>query len=267
MVEAFNIIQDRISRARLAGDPPDMSLQPKLGHIGLSEFHRADESIAIGYETTKDAAARAAAASDRAGLSGVGDPELDGAAAIPVIGLDLCRRHGCAVAAALAPGSRRAAYRSAGTPSPGSCRRHPTVARPGDAPCRPAAASRTRWRGSTKTGADSRRRRDRPSPVRRSAPASRRRPRVRHRSAATSCVLQPEHFGRGAFLEEGAQRAELAALDRDAGRHGMAAALDDQAALERLAHQPAEIEAGDERPEPVPVPDGLKAMAKAGRRA
>ena len=53
MVEAFNIIQDRISRARLAGDPPDMSLQPKLGHIGLSEFHRADELIRIGYECTK----------------------------------------------------------------------------------------------------------------------------------------------------------------------------------------------------------------------
>lgn len=53
MVEAFNIIQDRISRARLAGDPPDLSLQPKLGHIGLSEFHRADEAIRVGYETTK----------------------------------------------------------------------------------------------------------------------------------------------------------------------------------------------------------------------
>lgn len=53
MVEAFNIIQDRISRARLAGDPPDMSLQPKLGHIGLTEFHRADEAIRLGYEATK----------------------------------------------------------------------------------------------------------------------------------------------------------------------------------------------------------------------
>ncbi|TGS17172.1 patatin family protein [Mesorhizobium sp. M2E.F.Ca.ET.209.01.1.1] len=53
MVEAFNIIQDRISRARLAGDPPDMSLQPKLSHIGLTEFHRADEAISIGYQTTK----------------------------------------------------------------------------------------------------------------------------------------------------------------------------------------------------------------------
>ncbi|PSJ59773.1 patatin-like phospholipase family protein [Pseudaminobacter soli (ex Li et al. 2025)] len=53
MVEAFNIIQDRISRARLAGDPPDLSLQPKLGHIGLSEFHRADEAIRLGYEATQ----------------------------------------------------------------------------------------------------------------------------------------------------------------------------------------------------------------------
>ncbi len=53
MVEAFNIIQDRIARARLAGDPPDMSLQPKLGHIGLTEFHRADESIRLGYEAAK----------------------------------------------------------------------------------------------------------------------------------------------------------------------------------------------------------------------
>lgn len=53
MVEAFNIIQDRISRARLAGDPPDLSIQPKLGHIGLAEFHRAGEAIELGYEATK----------------------------------------------------------------------------------------------------------------------------------------------------------------------------------------------------------------------
>lgn len=52
MVEAFNIIQDRISRARLAGDPPDVSVHPKLGHIGMAEFHRADEAISLGYEAT-----------------------------------------------------------------------------------------------------------------------------------------------------------------------------------------------------------------------
>lgn len=53
MVDAFNIIQDRISRARLAGDPPDLSLHPKLSHIGMTEFHRADEAIRLGYEATK----------------------------------------------------------------------------------------------------------------------------------------------------------------------------------------------------------------------
>ena len=52
MVEAFNIIQDRITRSRLVGDPPDFLLQPRLAHIGLTEFHRAEEAIDIGYETT-----------------------------------------------------------------------------------------------------------------------------------------------------------------------------------------------------------------------
>jgi NTE family protein len=53
MVEAFNIIQDRIARSRLAGDPPDISLRPPVGSIGLAEFHRAGEAIEIGYESTK----------------------------------------------------------------------------------------------------------------------------------------------------------------------------------------------------------------------
>lgn len=49
MIESFNIIQDRITRARLAGDPPDLTLQLKLGDLGLAEFHRAAEAIEIGY--------------------------------------------------------------------------------------------------------------------------------------------------------------------------------------------------------------------------
>ncbi len=52
MVESYNIIQDRISRARLAGDPPDLLLMPRLSDIGLSEFHRASEAIDRGYEET-----------------------------------------------------------------------------------------------------------------------------------------------------------------------------------------------------------------------
>lgn len=52
MVESYNIIQDRISRARLAGDPPDYALHPRLSDIGLAEFHRAAEAIDRGYEVT-----------------------------------------------------------------------------------------------------------------------------------------------------------------------------------------------------------------------
>ncbi|HEY2889148.1 MAG TPA: patatin-like phospholipase family protein [Dongiaceae bacterium] len=48
MVQSLNILQDRITRSRLAGEPPDVSITPKLGHIGLLEFHRADEIIAEG---------------------------------------------------------------------------------------------------------------------------------------------------------------------------------------------------------------------------
>ncbi len=50
MMESFNIIQDRISRTRLAGDPPDFTIRPMLKDIGMTEFHRAAESIDIGYE-------------------------------------------------------------------------------------------------------------------------------------------------------------------------------------------------------------------------
>lgn len=53
MIESFNIIQDRISRARLAGDPPDYTVRPKLASIGLADFHKADESIRLGYVETK----------------------------------------------------------------------------------------------------------------------------------------------------------------------------------------------------------------------
>lgn len=53
MVQAFNIIQERISRARLAGDPPDLALHPRLSDIGLSEFHRAGEAIDRGYQEAK----------------------------------------------------------------------------------------------------------------------------------------------------------------------------------------------------------------------
>ena len=57
MLEAFNIIQDRITRSRLAGDPPDLVIGPRLGHIGSFEFHRATEAIDIGYQAARRATA------------------------------------------------------------------------------------------------------------------------------------------------------------------------------------------------------------------
>jgi len=45
---AVNIMQDRITRSRMAGDPPDVLLSPQLSHIRLLEFHRAAEAIAEG---------------------------------------------------------------------------------------------------------------------------------------------------------------------------------------------------------------------------
>jgi NTE family protein len=48
MVDAFNIVQDRIARSRLAGDPPDAMISPRLQDIGLFDFHRAEEAIERG---------------------------------------------------------------------------------------------------------------------------------------------------------------------------------------------------------------------------
>ena len=53
MVEAFQVMQDRITRSRLAGDPPDVMISPRLGRINLFDFHRAEETIAIGAEATE----------------------------------------------------------------------------------------------------------------------------------------------------------------------------------------------------------------------
>jgi NTE family protein len=55
MMDAFNITQDRISRSRLAGDPPDVMIGPRLGRIGLFDFHRAAEIIALGADATERA--------------------------------------------------------------------------------------------------------------------------------------------------------------------------------------------------------------------
>jgi len=55
MVDAFNIMQDRITRARLAGDPPDVLISPRVGKIGWFDFHRAEETMAHGARAAERA--------------------------------------------------------------------------------------------------------------------------------------------------------------------------------------------------------------------
>jgi NTE family protein len=62
MMDAFNITQDRISRSRLAGDPPDVMISPRLNQVGLFEFYRAEESIKAGEEAAERALADVAEA-------------------------------------------------------------------------------------------------------------------------------------------------------------------------------------------------------------
>jgi NTE family protein len=50
---SVDIMQDRITRSRMAGEPPDIHITPKLSHVGLMEFDRADESIGEGREATR----------------------------------------------------------------------------------------------------------------------------------------------------------------------------------------------------------------------
>ena len=53
MTTSLSIMQDRLTRSRLAGDPPDVHITPLVGHIGLLEFERAEELIREGEEAVE----------------------------------------------------------------------------------------------------------------------------------------------------------------------------------------------------------------------
>jgi NTE family protein len=55
MIDAFNIIQDRILRSRLAGDPPDATITARMEDIGMFDFHKADQLINVGRLAAKRA--------------------------------------------------------------------------------------------------------------------------------------------------------------------------------------------------------------------
>lgn len=57
MARALDIIQNRTSRTRLASDPPDVRLTPRLGDIGMLQFDRADDVIAAGHAAVEESLA------------------------------------------------------------------------------------------------------------------------------------------------------------------------------------------------------------------
>src|SRR5688572_22447423 len=52
---SIDIMQTRISRSRMAGDPPDVILRPRVAQIGILDFHRAAEAIEAGRRAVQDA--------------------------------------------------------------------------------------------------------------------------------------------------------------------------------------------------------------------
>ncbi len=50
---SINIMEVQITAARLKTEPPDLLIQPNLGHIRFPEFHRAREAIDEGYQEAK----------------------------------------------------------------------------------------------------------------------------------------------------------------------------------------------------------------------
>jgi NTE family protein len=48
VASSLDIMQVRITRSRMAGEPPDIVVAPRLAHLGLLDFHRAEEAIREG---------------------------------------------------------------------------------------------------------------------------------------------------------------------------------------------------------------------------
>jgi NTE family protein len=53
LANSIAIMQGRIARSRLAGEPADVLIAPRLGQLGLLDYHRAAEAIAAGRKATE----------------------------------------------------------------------------------------------------------------------------------------------------------------------------------------------------------------------
>ncbi|GAB4521969.1 MAG: patatin family protein [Parvularculaceae bacterium] len=53
MLASLNIVMDRLTRSRLAGDPPDVFVAPRVAHFSLLDFDQADAMIKLGEEAVE----------------------------------------------------------------------------------------------------------------------------------------------------------------------------------------------------------------------
>jgi NTE family protein len=51
LATSIHIMQTRIARSRLAGEPADVLLAPRLAQLALMDYHRAPDAIAEGRAT------------------------------------------------------------------------------------------------------------------------------------------------------------------------------------------------------------------------
>jgi NTE family protein len=52
VISSLNIMQMRVTRSRLAGEPADVVISPRLGYMRALDYHHAEEAIAEGIEMT-----------------------------------------------------------------------------------------------------------------------------------------------------------------------------------------------------------------------
>ncbi len=57
VASSVNIMQDRLTRSRMAGDPPELTLLPRLEDFAMMDFHRAAEAVAEGRRVVQQSEA------------------------------------------------------------------------------------------------------------------------------------------------------------------------------------------------------------------
>ena len=53
LATSIHIMETRIARSRLAGEPADVLISPRLGHLALMDYHRGQEAMAEGRNAVK----------------------------------------------------------------------------------------------------------------------------------------------------------------------------------------------------------------------